>query len=600
MSTTSQPVVWQKCTTTYVATRPSLDFPFKEHADIFKPESTTLYLGDDCPIASVFLWCYLERKLTGTMWSFNTTSRSDSRVRAMPEALQRLSKWFRHRAHRPRSVQRCLTHVGRFLAWADSPENSGQYEEVLGDPEIALLALKGYHTYLRSRLQNHQVTARTVGTQDQDAIACMSEIHGRVYKDHIEPISTGNGGPGTKAPEAVSVQQFATTLQAIFDSAVDLFFGAARIDPLAPPNASRQLRSSALDDSALVELRESYSAARILELACVAFAGLVFVDSGANLAVLKEYEEPDDLEEQLSKPDRINLTQKAVKFRAGGAEVEVHLTATTMTRLRDYLRVRHALVTTLDVEDIAPLFIQCTYPESGPRQPVGISPLKGSFLNVLRRKLKTVRVTLPEVNLRELRAYKQQEVLKRAPIEVAAKIMAHSVRTAIRAYSKSQESVRQAELAQFLGSLEKTVLAPSDCLESASQNSPTPVGACSDHGNPKPAVTETPVQPDCKKVQGCFFCDNYRVHADANDLHKLFSCRKVLQYIVPTHSDSIRAERVYTAVIDRIDQVLNELRRRDPGAYEAAFIDVDERGQLTRYWANKLQQLHLLGMLPSM
>ena len=105
--------------------------------------------------------------------------------------------------------------------------------------------------------------------------------------------------------------------------------------------------------------------------------------------------------------------------------------------------------------------------------------------------------------------------------------------------------------------------------------------------------------PDCSKVEGCFFCDNYRLHADEEDMKKLMSCRRVLQYIVPLNGDSIRAERAYTAVVDRIDSLLGELKRRRPQPFETVRMEVEERGQLTRYWANKLQQLHLLGMLPA-
>ena len=107
------------------------------------------------------------------------------------------------------------------------------------------------------------------------------------------------------------------------------------------------------------------------------------------------------------------------------------------------------------------------------------------------------------------------------------------------------------------------------------------------------------MQPDCSKVEGCFFCDNYRLHADKEDMKKLMSARQVLKRISPLNGDSIRAERVYTAVVDRIDALLKELRRREPKSFETVRVDVEEHGQLTRYWANKLQQLHLLGMLPA-
>jgi len=59
------------------------------------------------------------------------------------------------------------------------------------------------------------------------------------------------------------------------------------------------------------------------------------------------------------------------------------------------------------------------------------------------------------------------------------------------------------------------------------------------------------------------------------------------------------ALRIYSAVVDRIDSLLGELRRRQPKTYDAVRLDVEERGRLAAYWARKLQQLHLLGMLPT-
>lgn len=335
-----------------------------------------------------------------------------------------------------------------------------------------------------------------------------------------------------------------------------------------------------------------------MELACVAYAGLVFVDSGANLSVLKEYEEPENLEEQLAEPDRINLTQKAVKFRAGGKDVEVHLSATTMTRLKTYLRVRQALVTSLGGDDIAPVFVQCAY-DSPRGEPTAVCTLDQDFLHYIRRKVTRAGASLPSVTLRQLRAYKQQDLVRRAPVAVAAKVMGHSVKTAIMAYCKAQEATRQGEMGAFLGSLQKTVLPASEGLAERSHQKVIPIGICADHGKPSPTASSAVVAPDCSKVEGCFFCDNYRLHADAEDMRKLMSCRRVLKYIVPLNGDSIRAERVYTAVVDRIDMLLGELKRRQPQAFETVRVDVEERGQLTRYWAGKLQQLHLLGMLPA-
>ena len=583
---------WQRCTPTYVKTLPVLDFPFETPPDIYSPARTVLRLEDGSQVYA-FQWCHLQREGEGrgAIKSFDVSSLSDERVEAMPLALERLSKWLRFNNSRPETVKRLLLGLGSLLFWADQPQHAGCFEALLSDPDLALVALKAYHTYLRHQLQSHQLTHSTLGGRDQDAIACLSEIHGRVYKDHIEPLQALKG-KGTEAPDAQVVGEFSSTLQAIFDSAAALVLGERPVPPV------RLLRVSASDDSKKVELPPSYGQLRLMELACVAFAGLVFADSGANLSVLTRYEEPDDLDEQLAEPDRINLTQKAVKFRAGGKEVEVHLSATTMTRLKTYLSVRQALVSSLGGNDIAPMFVQCTY-DNPKGEPIAVCTLSRNFLHFIRKKVSGAGASLPSVTLMQLRAYKQQDWVRRGSVAVAAKAMGHTVRTAIKAYCKAQEATRQGEMSDFLGSLQKTVLAASENRPQQSHLQVIPIGNCEDHGNPSPTASSAVVEPDCSKVEGCFFCDNYRLHADEEDMRKLMSCRRVLKCIIPLSSDSLQAERVYTAVVDRIDALLRELERRKPQVFESVRLDVEERGQLTRYWASKLQQLHLLGMLPA-
>lgn len=579
---------WQRCTPTYIKTLPVLDFPFVKPLNTYTPANTVLRFAEGQRLLA-FQWCYLRREGKGNNTSFDACSLSEERVKAMPMALDRLCMWFRFNNSRPRSVQHALHTLSAMLSWADLPRHSGRFEALLSDPDLALEALKSYHAYLRSQLQSHRATSGTVAVRDQFAITCLSEIHGRIYKDQIEPLQRGMPRR-TTAPEAEVVREFSSRLQAIFDSAAAIILGGG------PPGPSRLLNVSASDGSRPIELRNGYGPLRLMELACVAFAGLALVDSGANLSVLQAYEEPDDLEEQLADPDRINLTQKAVKFRAGGRAVEVHLSATSITRLKTYLEVRQALVTSLGGNDIAQMFIRCSYARpSG--EPTTICPLDQSFLFYIRRKVARIGATLPSVTLRQLRVYKQQELVKKVPLAAAAKLMGHSIQTAILAYCTAQESTRRGELGQFLGSLQKTVMTASEPVQSRSHSEVIPVGICADFGRPSPSDSSAAVSPDCRKVEGCFFCDNYRLHADAEDMKKLMSCRRVLTNIVPLNDDAMRAERVYTAIVDRINTLLGELKRRQPQVFETVRMAVEEQGQLTRYWANKLQQLHLLGML---
>jgi hypothetical protein len=583
---------WVQCTTTFISKLPVLKVPFQALPDIYAPEKTVLELEDGAQ-AYAFKWCYLNRRGGGKQAFFDMSSLSSERILAMPLALTRLSTWFRFKNFRPKSNLALLNFLSQFLEWADQPQHGGRYESILSDPDLALYALRGHHTYLRSQLQSHQIVLHTAGVRDQRAIACMSEIHGRAYRDEIEPLQCGTS-PGTRAPASEAVAQFGSTLQAIFDSAAALIL---RGDPAA---SVRTLRICAADDTQSVLLKERYEPLRLMELACVSYAGLVFVDSGANLSVLTQYEEPADLHEQLADPDRINLKERAIKFRAGGKEVDVFLTATTVTRLKNYLDIRQALVAALECSDIAPLFIQCGYAVAK-RGPTGVRPLDRDFRTQLRRKIAGIGVTLPSVTLRQLRAYAQQSFVRTAPLAVAAKRMGHSVETAVRAYCKALEATHRGEMSDFLGSLHRTVLDASEVAKETGSKAieVIPAGACIDYGNPAPVTHSSAIEPDCRKVEGCFFCPNYRVHADERDMRKLMSCRRVLAAITPLHGDAIQTQRVYSAIVDRIDALLEELKRRLPKAYESVRVDIEESGQLTGYWARKVQQLHLLGLLPS-
>jgi|APMI01.1.fsa_nt_gi hypothetical protein len=588
---------WVKNSPNFVAALPALDFPFDRLPELFAPERTVLSLGDGFR-GHTYLWCYLTRESVHAGTSFDRSSLSATRVAAMPAALDRLSKWCRHDNCRPASVHQRIRNLSYFLSWVDGKENQRLYEAVLTDREIAQKALRAYHSFLRSQLMSHQLASGTASDRDRDAVACLSTVHDCDFEDHLEPLaSRRRQRRGTIVPKDSEVQLFVSRAQAVFDSAAELALSKIA----ATPSGARRLRLSAVDDADTVALPDGYTDTRLMELACVAFAALALADSGTNLGVLRGYEEPEDLQDQLARPEKVNLRHRAIKFRAGGKIVPVHLTALTTTRLPVYMRVRQAFVESLGDVDIRPFFVQGAYTAVAfaGSVPTALQPLSASLLQHLRNKFSSIGAELPPVTLRQLRSYKQQHLVRHQPLPVAATIMGHSVETAVRVYSQAQEGLREAEMGQFLGSLEKTVLAASSGLPGSSLTKSLPAGACADYGKPVPSQAMPLVQPDCAKVEGCFFCDKYRLHADEKDLRKLMSCREALKRITPSQPDSARAERVFFAIIDRVDALLGEIQRRMPEVYQDVRTDVEERGNLTTYWAMKLQQLHLLGMLPA-
>lgn len=589
---------WTKSIEKFIATLPVVEFPLGQSSQIFSAERTVLRLADSARLQP-YLWCYLERTVRKGFTEFNPLSLSSARVTSLPKVIERLSKWYRFEETRPRTIESDFGYLSQFVSWADTAENQGKFIDIFADADLALLALKGYHTYLRQLLQAHQITHATAAHRDQRPIKVMSEIHGRSYKDDIEPLSA-HGTGSTEAPLDEEAAKFMSTLQAIFDSSTRLILRNDELSGTAG-GEQRAIRLSQTDDSLITTLPANYSEARLMELACVAFAGIAIGDSGANLAQMQAYEEPEDLLVQLAQPERINLTQKVVKFRAGGREVPVHLTATTLSRMRSYLETRSRLIATLKCNDIAQFFVQCEYggivSRVTPREPISVVALHKEFLTHIRRKVILVGAELPAINLRQLRAYKQQYLARHHGLKVAADVMGHSMATAIASYCKTQESVRQSELGKFLESLTSTILDPARGSPGESPTVDIPAGACAQHGKPTAIEIKPVVVPNCSNTEGCFFCAQYRVHADEHDLRKLLSCRYVLHRLAPPHGESASADRIYCAVIDRIDILLSGIRLRIPQEYEKVAADVQDAGNLSRYWSVKLQQLHLLGML---
>lgn len=568
------------------------------------PQSTILQMSNGTQ-THAYLWCYLERKVYGTRYQFNPSSLSAQRVEGMPRAIERLSKRFRFDNARPSSVSHELANgLSSFLNWIDAPVHHGKFESILNDPDLALDALKKHHSYLRQRtLVNYtgkRISMSAASAMDTDAIKMMSVIHDREYGNEIEPIQFIRG-EGVKAPKTKDVAAFMACTQGVFDSVARIVFGAARDNNGDASLGELRWQSGAQQSS--VPIPTGTHIERLIEFGCMAYAALCIGDSGANLASIQSYEEPEDLNEQLANPEKLNLRHKVIKFRAGGKEVPVHLTVTTVSRLRSYLRLREALYERLDCPEIAPMLVQCKYSRSASARPLGIIPLQQNFTSALRSRFSAFGIKLPPVTMQQLRAYKSGRVIKEHNPKVAADMMGHSVSTAIRKYSRITDAESRSEMAPFLASLTSVVLtrseAGSESSKSAIPITAIPAGGCEDHGHPEALAGNPLVKPDCKKTEGCFFCNKFHVHADEEDCVKLMSCRSVLDRLAPRLGDSGAAELVYAVVINRVGALLDEIKRINPEAHDRSRVAVLEEGKLSRYWASKLQQLHLLGLLAS-
>jgi hypothetical protein len=408
--------------------RPILEFPFQKPPSLWVPEKTVLRL-DHGKRVPLFTWMYLDRSAAGSTHLYNPASLSTVRLDAIPQAIRRLSDYFRLKDTSSKTIYGVLASFGRFLAWIDNDEHDGLFEGILSDPDSVPQAHELYYRYLKGRIQSHTLHRRTCVNQHNNTLKVLSIIHDRQYGDEIEKISSGVAGT-TKAPKSEDVAQFMSTLTTIFDSACRIL--ESHVDTY---NDERwELSISTDGDHQIVSLPKGYSRARLMELAAMSFTGLVIADSGANLAQVQIFEEPQDFLEQLAEPDRVSLTQKVVKLRAGGKAVPLTMTAVTFTRLRRFANIRHQIIELLGCDDIAPFFFKCEYArvqngacESRSRvglmEPLTVIPISDYFAVELRKKVSAAGAKLPRVTLRQLRTHKQQHLVRHHGLKVAADAM---------------------------------------------------------------------------------------------------------------------------------------------------------------------------------
>ena len=321
-------------------------------------------------------------------------------------------------------------------------------------------------------------------------------------------------------------------------------------------------------------------------IAVSCFAALFLAETGINLAQLVAMKWSPGFAASL--PDASVARQKfrEVKYRAAGKEVTFTVSLGFMPKLKAYLALREYLVQDTDCDA---LFIAVGHYAQLRR----LTGLSTEFLDRLYRRLDTLGIVLPRVNARQWRAAKQDWAVSNHGPVVAARLMGHSLATALRSYSNGTDAAHKAEMGVFLALVEKTVLKPGNDPAGSIRSA---VGVCIEFNKPASIAASVTVQPDCRSTEGCLFCEQYRVHADAADIRKLLSCRHCVR-LVSGRADSIEQyNSSFGAVLRRVDFLLDELRKRNAALVHQIEQDVDIEGNLDAFWSAKLDQLYELGV----
>lgn len=337
---------------------------------------------------------------------------------------------------------------------------------------------------------------------------------------------------------------------------------------------------------------DQYYPQRILRgfLAQYAFFVLFIAATGANETQVLELPWNEELELRVKDPAIERQGFRRIKYRAKGRIVSFEIGVKYMPYLRRFLQLRQYLLMGKRCE-----FLFFRYPGNNfannfaDGKPTSAYSLSLKFYIALKK----ISQNLPELKCRKWRAAKQHHIIRREDPVIAAQVMQHSIPTSVRNYSNGSEITHQIEIGEYFGRMEKIVLSRGDMLLGSEVRS---LGSCAAPNCPTPLADSPPVVPDCGRAEGCLFCDKYRVHADEIDCRKVLSARHCVR-VTAQYARSIEEyDQVFGIVLNRLDEVLAEIRKREPSMVASVERQVDIDGELDKFWSAKLETLVSLGM----
>lgn len=201
------------------------------------------------------------------------------------------------------------------------------------------------------------------------------------------------------------------------------------------------------------------------------------------------------------------------------------------------------------------------------------------------------------ISNRRLRARKGDHLQNTTSPEISAKLLQNTINTAQRNYASGSESKHSIEITKYFEHVKKRIIKEEDLLTEKLHK--ISIGVCSHHLNPIATDKCPPAIPDCKNPEGCLWCENYLLHADHQDVHKLLSMKYVIKEIAPLVFKSSKLTAGLYQSIARIDMLIAEISSmsQETNHLVNKTIKEVESGNLTEYWEWKLTQLYNMGVI---
>lgn len=346
-------------------------------------------------------------------------------------------------------------------------------------------------------------------------------------------------------------------------------------------NAQQSVRRAAENLSAANNnARHTYRLASGMQ-ALQAFTLLFIAHTGMNLEQVRTLEWGGEYE-----VGTVRQKFRVVKWRAHGKQQSFEIQSTFLADFKRFLELRSYL---LNGRECRWLFFSLGIRGLG--QP---GQMKYYAPRQMYQRLMRIDTTLPVITPRQWRSANVDWMLrKEVPLSVAADVVQNSEETLKEAYVAGSSETHRTEITAFLDKVSTIV------LEGTQGSQEGPVGRCTDYGRPKADGTSSSVSPDCRNPEGCFFCDNYKVHADEHDVRKLISCRFCIQKTSSLAANVEHFDSVFGEILSRIDELLFEIGRRiqEPELISNITRSVEVFGELDDYWAAKLELLIQLDLV---
>ncbi|WP_026602389.1 hypothetical protein [Methylomonas sp. 11b] len=270
---------------------------------------------------------------------------------------------------------------------------------------------------------------------------------------------------------------------------------------------------------------------------------------------------------------------RTIKWRANNKDVSFELPSSFMPKFEKFLSLRKYLLQEFQCEW---LFFQ-----RGCKRTSEPTQIKITLIHTYN-SLKKIHHPLKPINARQWRAAKSDWLIRNTDPATTALILQNTEKTVLASYISGSENTQIQEVSKFLNEVSKTVVSKDTKITGGITQS---LGTCSSYGSPSRIISTNSVDLDCKKPEGCLFCDKFKVHADEIDTRKLISCRYCIQQSIRLSPTIQYHEETIILVLNRINKILDKIREHNTELVEKIAKEVDEFGELDSYWARKLEML---------